>query len=227
MALPNFFIIGAPKSGTTALYQAIRSHPDVFMSPVKEPRYFAFDGQPPVLNGPAGDYWQKSIWQRRDYFQLFANANGQKVIGEASPVYLRIPQAAERIRKNLPLSRIVAILRQPADRAYSHFMYMRQKNVEPLQSFSAALAEEQARIQKGWFSGFYYKENGKYHTQLSVYYHLFPSEQIKIYLYEDWKKQPQAVLRDLFCFLEIDEEYQPIITQSNVTVTKYPPLHNQ
>lgn len=219
MPLPNFFVIGAAKAGTTALYDSLRQHPEIYMSPVKEPVFFAFEGLPPIFPGPAGAHLRRrSVWHPRDYMLLFAQATNQHAIGEASPLYLSSPLAAQRIKQNLPGSRITAILRQPAERAYSHYTFMRQHAVEPACTFEEALAHEATRLTQGWFSGLHYKANGYYHAQLSSYYRMFPREQIKVYIYEDWKHTPRAMLRDLFGFLGVDEEFVPEVRRSNVTL---------
>lgn len=218
MHLPDLFIIGAPKCGTTALYDTLKQHPQVYMSPVKEPFFFAFEGEPPLFPGAAGAFFRRAaVWRPHEYAQLFAGVTNERVIGEASATYLASPLAARRIRQNLPSSRIVAILRQPAERAYSAYTFLRQVGFEPLRTFQEALAQEELRIKAGWISILNYKANSYYYDQLAVYYDLFPREQIKVYLYEDWRDTPQAMLRDLFRFLEIDENFVPEIQRSNVT----------
>jgi hypothetical protein len=217
--LPNFFIIGAAKAGTTALYDMLAQHPDIYMSPVKEPRFFATVGEPRLYPGPAGDFLRRvTVWKPPEYAMLFAGVANQRAIGEASAIYMRLPLAAQRIRETLPQSRLIAILRQPAERAYSNYTFMRQHNIEPEPSFEAALAQEDARSQAGWYPGIYYKKNGYYHAQLSVYYALFPPEQIKVVLNEDLRDAPQALLRDLFRFLDVNENFAPEIQRSNVTL---------
>ena len=218
MNLPNFIIIGTDKAGTTALYDTLRQHPDIYMSPVKEPHFFAFTSEPPISPGPGGAYYHRvAVWRPRDYARLFAGVTNERAIGEASAGYLRSPLAARRIKHNLPQCRLVAILRQPAERAYSNYTFARGFG-EPEPRFDHALAREPERIRAGWFSGVYYKTNGYYHDQLAVYYGLFPRRQVKVFLYEDWKNTPQALLRDLFRFLEIDHEFVPEIRRSNVTL---------
>jgi hypothetical protein len=219
MPLPNFFVIGAAKAGTTALYDSLKQHPEIYMSPIKEPFFFAFQGEPPIFAGPAGTFFRRTAVRRpRDYMLLFGAAMNQHAIGEASSIYLRSPLAARRIQKNLPQSKIVAILRHPAERAYSHYMFMVQQNAEPAPTFERALAHEVSRIEEGWFPGLFHKTNGYYHAQLSVYFDLFPCEQIKVYLYEDWKGTPRTMLRDLFGFLQVDETFSPELRQRNVTL---------
>ena len=116
---PNFFIIGAGKSGTTSLYHYLKQHPQIFMSPVKEPKYFAFAGQRLNYTGP-GDarIVPETTTTREAYLDLFREAGDQSAVGEASTVYLGpINGTAQRIAQQVPEARIVAILRQPADRA--------------------------------------------------------------------------------------------------------------
>ena len=219
MPLPNFFVIGAPKAGTTAFYNCLCQHPEIYMSPIKEPFFFAFEGEPQIFAGPAGTVFRRrAVWRPRDYMLLYGAVTNQRAIGEASAIYLRSPLAARRIRQNLPHSRLIAILRQPAERAYSNYMFRVQQNIEPATTFEAALADEAVRLEQGWLPALCHKIDGYYHAQLSVYYDLFPREQIKIYLYEDWKERPQAMLRDLFCFLQVDETFSPELRHSNVTL---------
>ncbi len=217
LKLPNFFIIGAAKAGTTALYETLKQHHEIYMSPIKEPHFFGFESEPPVFPGLAGTYYRRTgVWRARDYGQLFAAVTHERAIGEASNLYMLSPSAAGRIKHNLPHSRIVAVLRQPAERAYSDYNSMVQNGVEPAGSFAEALAHETDRLREGWSLGLY-RKHGYYHAQLSPYFELFPRQQIKIYLYEDWKNTPQAMLRDLSRFLEVDEDFTPDIRRSNVT----------
>src|SRR5262245_28683977 len=111
MTLPTFLIIGAGRSGTTSLYHYLRQHPEVFMSPVKEPIYFAL-GPNLVFTGPAADWvLDQAAKTREEYEALFAGVTNEKAIGEASPRYLASPDAAGRIRETIPEARLVAILR--------------------------------------------------------------------------------------------------------------------
>ena len=228
MPLPNFFILSAGKSGTTALYHTLRQHPEIYICPVKEPHFFTWEGEPPIFPGPGGliprAVW---VWQPRDYLLLFTQVTTERAIGEASTGYLYSPTAAQRIWKNLPSSRLIVVLRQPAERAYSSYQFNVQRNLEPARTFADALAQEETRKQAGWYPALFYRAHGFYHAQLSVYYDLFPREQIRVYLYEDWKNTPQVMLRDLFHFLEVDENFVPEIRRSNVTLLpKSRRLHN-
>lgn len=224
---PNFFIIGAPKCGTTALYDILRQHPEIYMSSVKEPHYFTFEGEVPMFQGPGGGYFRRvAITRPLDYLMLFAGASGHRAIGEASPSYLRSQVAAKRIHRAAPNAKLIAVLRQPAARAYSHFQYLRFHGVEPISSFADALEQENIRKALGWSSIHFYRQGGYYFSNLSRYYELFPREQIKIYLYDEWNQSPMTVLQDLFRFLEVDPHFIPKLRRSNVTLTPHYPRMN-
>jgi len=215
---PNFFVIGAPKAGTSALYFCLKQHPAIYMSPIKEPHFFTFDGEAPIFSGPKGNHFQRvGVSQARDYLCLFAGVKAQTAIGEASTTYLKSPIAAARISKFAPRARIVVLLRQPVDRAYSHFQYLRSQGVEPVASFVEVLSQESLRRKEGWFPGHLYMEGGYYYSQLRAYFECFPREQIKVYLYEEWNAHPLQLLRDLFGFLGVDQEFVPEIRRNNVT----------
>lgn len=220
MPWPNFFVIGAPKAGTTALHATLIQHPDIYMSPVKEPHFFICEGQkPPLFPGPGGGYLHhEAVWQAEQYSALFDGVTTQRAIGEASAGYLFAPQAARNIYNRLPHSKIVAILRQPAERAYSHYCYRIQNRGESAPTFEIALQEEAQGLRKGWSAGVLHRKNGFYYAQLSRYFALFPREHIQVYLYEDWKRSPHEMLRDLFAFLEVNPDFAPQIRTANVTL---------
>ena len=149
--LPNFFLIGAPKCGTTALYQALIQHPDIFLGYVKEPGYFAFGGcQPETQLGPGGGHLRRTvIWQAREYLMLYAEGAGHRVRGDATTLYLRSPKAAQAIQSTVPSAKLVAILRQPAKRAHSGYHYAVNNRIEYARTFAEALAEEPAPDRAG------------------------------------------------------------------------------
>ena len=202
--LPSFVVIGAAKAGTTALYHFLRQHPQVFMSPVKEPGFFAFDEAKPHFVGPHQESLVNArfVWRLADYLALFDRAGNALAAGEATPFYLISPRAAPSLRKHVAGVRLVAVLRHPVERAYSHYLMLVRDGHEPL-SFEEALAAEPARIAANSYWG-RYRDHGYYHRHLSRYFRVFPREQIRIYLYEDLQRDPKALLRDLFAFLGVD-----------------------
>lgn len=222
MPMPNFLLIGPPKCGSTALYATLARHPKIYMSPVKEPCFFGFDGEAVVFGGPDGAYFQRhAVTAPAAYASLFASAGASPVIGEASTIYLSSYQpvaTAARIHAALPMARLVAVLRQPADRAYSAFTDLRGRGLEPLSDFCEALAAEPRRTAANWRPGFRYRQNGLYARNLAPFFERFPRTQLRIYLYEDWRDRPQTMLADLCAFLEVDPSLMPAqVPKRNVT----------
>jgi hypothetical protein len=209
MRLPNFIIIGAAKSGTTALYHYLKQHPQIYMSPVKEPRFFAFEQGDLEFDGPGDRELHRSttLSNLEDYQALFRDVSGEWAVGEASPVYLCSPKAAGRIKSFVPDARLIAILRHPVDRAYSHYLHLIRDREEPLTDFSQALQAEEKRVHDNWEYRWRYKELGFYAVQLRKYFDTFDRNQLKIYLYEDFDTDPQSVLRDVYRFLGVDDTF--------------------
>ena len=210
--MPTFLIVGAARSGTTALYYYLKQHPEVFMSKLKEPNFFAFANEVPACSGPGSEYINNSITKLADYHSLFEDAAGESAVGEVSPLYLYSERAPARIHHYLPKARILAILRNPVEQAFSHFLYAKRQMLEPLEDFATALASEGKRKEKGWQPLFQYSQFPKYHQQLQRYFEKFPAEQIKIFLYEDLQEKPHTVLRDIFAFIGVDEDFDPDIS---------------
>lgn len=206
MALPNFIVIGAPRAGTTSLYFTLGQHPQVHLSPVKEPRYFAFAGENLTFRGPGDDQsYNRSVTSREVYEGLFRPLPCHRAIGEMSTCYLLTPAAPERIHRLIPHTRLIAILRQPADRAYSNYLLMRRLGFETCADFRAALADEPRRMKENWAPVWYYRQRSRYCDSLRRYQKLFPPERIRIFLFEDLLNTPEAMLQDLYRFLELDE----------------------
>ena len=201
---PSFVVIGAAKSGTTALYHLLRQHPQVFMSRVKEPGFFAFDETRPSFSGPHQDSLVNArfVWRLDEYLDLFRSAGNARALGEVTPYYLVSPRAAPSLKTHVEGVRLVALLRHPVERAYSHYLMLVRDGHEPL-SFEEALAAEPARTAANWYWG-RYREHGYYHRHLRRYFDLFPREHIRVYLYDDFRRDPLGLLRDLFEFLGVD-----------------------
>jgi hypothetical protein len=226
MPLPDFFLIGAPKSGTTALYRALRRHPDIYMPALKEPHYFSHD--------PAGPDWARRRSTRRQraarvttplaYFRLFSQVSGQRAIGEASTSYLRSELAARRIREQLPEAKLIAVLRHPVERAYSSYWFYVSIGVEVASSFEDAV--DPSRPRRGPMMGDQHMSHGFYHAHLSRWFSLFAREQIRIYLHEELCMAPESVLHDLLGFLGVDPSVGVGIPHANATrISRAPQLH--
>ena len=211
MTIPNFLIVGAAKSGTTSLHHYLHQHPQIYMSPQKETFFFNFDGQLPNYAGP-GDmdlYQSHTILKFEAYQAQFDGVNEEKAVGEACPQYLSDPQAPKRIQRYLPDVKLIAVLRNPVERAYSSYMHLRRDGYEPIADFSMALSLEKRRIEQNWRPMWHYKARGYYARQLEIYRRYFGLSQIRIYLHEDMKMRPEWMLKDLFRFLEVDEKFSP------------------
>ena len=214
MTLPNFLVIGAGKSGTTSLYHYLGQHPEVYMSPVKEPKFFALEGRGIYFRGPGDREMMTQTADNRavttieEYEALFSGVKDEKAIGEASPIYLHNDQAPARIKHHLPEAKLIAVLRDPVERAYSAYLHQVRDGREWL-DFAEALRAEEQRIRDDWAPGWRYKLVGFYHRHLTRYYDLFGGDRIRVYLYEDLGADPVAVSRDIFGFLGVDDSFAP------------------
>jgi hypothetical protein len=215
---PNFIIIGAMKAATTSLYTYIKQHPDIFMTKVKEPMFFNNFQQENNYN-ILGSKSKKST-TLEEYLAMFKDAKNEKAIGEASPAYIYNENAPYLIKENLPDVKIIAILRQPTDRAYSNFLHTKRADRENVNSFEQAIKIEKERISDNWSPLYHYIQKGFYSVQLKRYYNLFPKENIKVYLFEDVVKTPKETLKDIFKFLNVDENIEiDVSKKSNVSGT--------
>ena len=194
MTMPDFLVIGGKRCATTALYRCIRQHPQIYM-PKKEVHFFSLEGK----KASRSDY----ITDINSYRALFSGGPHGAKKGEASPSYLHWPGAAERIRGYIPEVKLVAILRNPAERAYSDFLHERRAGRETSQNFDQALSADENRTR------FHYTLKGFYYKHLKQYFDLFAQEQIRIFLYDDFCADPGAIAMDIFRFLAIDDTFTP------------------
>jgi len=214
MRLPNFLIIGAAKSGTSSLYYYLKQHPQVFMAVPKEPYFFELEGENLTFAGP-GDQERRrgAVTQLEDYYELFQDVKDEVAVGEASTTYLDSPKAPERIKHYIPDSKIIAILRNPVDRAYASFLHLWRDGHETVKDFSQALKLEDERIKENWGLLWQYKTRQFTYEKLKRYFDLFDREQIKVYIYEDWRGDNHFVLKDIFQFLGVDEDFIPDLSK--------------
>jgi len=214
--LPNFMIIGAGKSGTTALYEYLAEHPDVYMSPVKETNFFALEGEKMVdpKDDPEQMFhypWSVTNWE--DYVKLFDGVETEKAIGEVSPMYLYSEEAAFRIKERFPDMKLIVILRNPVDRLYSRFMHLARENRKPTNRFEDALDRETI-----WWRRNDLVKEGFYHNHLQKYYGLFDKDQIKVILYDDFKSDPLKEVQNIYEFIGVNGWHEPDFnTEYNVS----------
>lgn len=216
MVMPNFLIIGAAKAGTTSLYYYLNQHPQIYMSSVKEPRFFALEGEKLNFQNPDQGINHTSVTSLDEYCALFNEVTDEMAIGEASPLYLYSTKATERIKHYIPDAKLIAILRDPVQRAFSCYTHLVRENYEKL-SFEQGLKEEEQRIQKNWAHLWHYKHGGYYYKQLKRYFDTFPAEQIKVFLYEELNTDSVAVVQDTLRFLGVDDSFVPDLTRMNVS----------
>jgi hypothetical protein len=205
MPLPKFFVIGASRSGTTSLHNYLGQHPDVFMCPKKSPNFFASADPIPSREGPvARQMMSQWVTDRQSYEALLSGARQESAIGEVSPVYLQSRAAPERIRDLCPDAKLVAILRDPAERAWAHFMGRRRDGIETREDFEEVIDAELAEGLPDDVAFGSYLGCSRYGHFLSRFFELFPSEQIRVYLFEDLRDAPRDLLSDIFSLLGVD-----------------------
>jgi hypothetical protein len=219
VALPDFLLLGAPKAGTTALHVALANHPRLFLSAVKEPKFFLADGTPPPARGGPGDAktYREYVWRRSDYEALFDPAPAGTLRGESTTLYLRDPRAHERIRALVPDARLVAVVRDPVDRAHSNWTHLRSAGLEPEPVFLRACALEPERAAAGWGPFWRYLELGFYGRQVEHLYSLFPREQVHVVLYRDLRQHPAETLDGICAFLGVEGGLVTEVPAQNVT----------
>ncbi len=219
--LPNFFILGAAKCGTTSLYHFLKRHPDIYVSPVKEPCFFCENFQ--IIKNPI------------QYARLFDAADTESSIGEASHVYLTDPSAAITLRAFFPDARFVLILRHPADRAYSLYHHMRRYGYETIATFEKALKAEEKRFHSPFFKkhcnqylyNFFYFRSGLFGEQVERYFALFDHSQFHFVTLDQIMETPVPAIQGIFEFLNARTEFFPEIKVFNKGETsRFPMVQN-
>ena len=183
-----FLVIGAQKAGTTSLYNYLAAHPDIYGSPVKEPKYF-------LNERPTPD-------ERRRYHELFEGRTSQRRTFEATPHYTQYPGyvgVPRRIAAELPDAQLIYIIRHPIERTYSHYMFR----------LTSAEAREFRGFEEALDLHPFYTYISRYHSQLEQYLEVFPRERIHVVLFEDLKTRPAETLRGMFEFLDVDPDVEP------------------
>ncbi len=223
MALPNFFVAGAPKAGTTALHAALARHPSLYLSAVKEPKFFLTDGPPPTQGGP-GDArtYREHVWRRADYEALFAAAPAAALRGESTPFYLYRHDAQLRIRAEIPNAKLIVVLRDPIERAHSNWTHLWSAGLEPIDDFVLATTAEDRRIADGWADFWHYLQLGMYGRQLEDLYTVFPRDQVLVFRYRAMITDPTALLDAVCGFLGVEQGLLGEVPRENVTAHPVP-----
>ncbi|MEQ8908113.1 MAG: sulfotransferase [Vicingaceae bacterium] len=219
--MKRLFIVGVAKGGTTALSNYLDQHPDICFSPIKEPHYFSTDikvedFRPDYKNAVKSNSKHRAyIRDEKEYQDLFANCGEVKYLGEASPSYLCSSVAAQNIYNYDSTSRIIVVLRNPMERAFSHYLMNLRMGYKDI-SFMKAVEEDFNAPNKGWGISHLLIELGFYHIQIDRYFKVFPREQIKIVIYEHFKQRTLDALEELTDFLGLSEYQYRLEDQYNV-----------
>ncbi len=223
MALPDFFVAGAPKAGTTALHVALARHPALYLSAVKEPKFFLTDGPPPTQGGP-GDVrtYREHIWRRADYEALFDGAPAGALRGESTPFYLYRHDAQIRIRNLIPAAKLIVVLRDPIERAHSNWTHLWSAGLDPIDDFVRACGAEERRIAAGWADFWHYIRLGMYGSQLEHLYAVFAREQVLVIRYRTMITDAASMLDRVCDFLGVRQGLLTEVPRENVTA--HPPL---
>jgi hypothetical protein len=226
--LPNFFLAGVPKAGTTSLYHYLAQHPQIYMSPIKEPCFFASEFRPKNCDAPlrrAAErsqrelmrYFAKPVLTERFgamvsewpyYLRLFEGVRDETVVGEATPGYMWSKTAARNIHDSIPGARILIMLRDPADRAFSQHLHVRAA-ANSRRTFREHIEANLRNQSKQFGLDYPLLEFGFYHEQLLRYFQLFPREQICVQLYDDYLADPASTFSAIFRFLNVDASFVP------------------
>jgi hypothetical protein len=216
---PDFFIVGHHKCGTTALYEMLRLHPQIYMPDIKEPWFFARDLS---LRFPTATWLPTTL---EEYLSLFAGASPEQRTGEATPSYLLSRTAAASIADLQPDARIIAILREPATFLRSLHLQSVRNHAETETDFRKALALEEARRQGEAIpreaarpEELLYSEHVRYVEQLRRYHAVFPPEQVLVLIYDDFRADNEGTVRRVLRFLEVDDRAPIETTEANRTV---------
>ena len=218
--LPHFVIAGAPKAGTTALHAALATHPQLYLSGVKEPKYYLTDGGPPRADrqrGPGDAHSaQEWIWRRQEYLRLFDAAPEGTVRGESTPFYLYDRDAHARLVADVPDIKVIVVVRDPVDRAYSNWAHLRADGLEPEADFAAALRAEEQRIEDGWAPFWHYRGLGRYGEQLRDLYRHVPRHSVLLLRYRQLVDTPRETLDRVSEFLGVATGVAHAVAPENV-----------
>lgn len=207
--LPNFIIVGAPKAGTTSLYHYLSEHPQVFMSEPKEVNYFSRE----EIEAQGLYYDSFKAKTLSEYEQLFASVTDEKAVGEGSVSYLFYTQTPAKIKAAIPDVKIIILLRDPVERAFSHYLMDYRMGLVDLPFEEIVYKKGNNKRLDLYYQQ--YVELGLYHEQVKRYFDLFGEKQVKIYLQEDLRSNTEGVILDLYDFLGIDKSFMPNVEKEH------------
>lgn len=219
-AVPDFAIVGAAKAGTTSLHSYLSQHPQISATVPKETFHFV---RPEIeaCRGVGAGYAPRPIPATlADYAGRFVPPAPDNLRGESCVAYLYFPAAAGRIAAANPDCRIVVMLRDPVQRAFSNYLHHVRDGLEPL-DFRAALAASTRRVEQGWWFGFDYIGGSRYATQLTGYCDRFPREHVRVLWYDEFCARPDATCREIFDLVGVDR-HAPLDVRAELNVSTIP-----
>jgi hypothetical protein len=227
--VPDFFIVGHAKCGTTAMYRTLRQHPQIYMPEIKETQFFSRSPQE-RFDSPSGAARPgKRPRTLEAYLELFAGALSEQIAGEASPQYIRSPRAAGAIAELAPDARVVAIFREPASFLRSFHLQLLQVKIETEGDLASALALEADRRQGRRIpldcpapDRLLYLDHVRYLEQLRRFHEQFGRERVLTLIYDDFRADNDGVLRQILRFLGADDSVQLRAADANPTVRVRP-----
>jgi len=221
---PSFVVAGAARSGTTALTEALRSHPDVFVTTPKEPHYLALAGRDLNFTGPGDNMMinREAITSREVYLGLYPREHEYTALGEGSVSTLYYYEhSIPRLQSINPDVRVVLLLREPVARAYSSFQLLRAQGYEPLDEFLAAVEDEPRRVRAGWFHMWHYLGMSHYADSVECLVRALGRDQIGIWFYDELVAEPSRTIDEVLRFLGADPDKLPpgALWETNVSGT--------
>ena len=222
MKKPNLFIVGAAKAGTSSIYNYLSSHPDVYMSPIKEPNFFGSDIKWENFRDDHkintildfDKYFSNKILKQKHiafvedinlYMKLFRDSEDFKVLGEASTSYLYSSLAAKEIYEFNPSAKIIIILRKPLERTISHYLMDSRYKKITSENMLEDLIEDFENPHKGYCISNLYLDLSLYYEQIKRFTNVFPKEQVLVKDFYDLKNNPQKFMHDIFKFLNLNK----------------------
>ncbi len=225
--LPTFLVAGAARSGTTALVEGLRNHPQVFVTMPKEPHYFALHGKKANFQGPgdAATINRVAVTQHDAYLRLYPDEHDYLALGDGSVSTLYYAENAvpEILRVN-PEMRLAVILRDPVDRAFSGFQYLRARGFEQHEDFMKALDDEPERIQNNWHHLWHYTAMSLYADGLETLRTGLGPERVRVWFYDELAKDPASTISSVLRFLEVPEHANESAGIARVNVSGTPRL---
>ncbi|MGS2725684.1 sulfotransferase family protein [Psychroserpens sp. BH13MA-6] len=218
---PNFFIVGAAKAGTTSLYHYLSQHEEVFCPNVKEPNYYASVSaeKASVYEEPkAGNFYHRKVINNYNtYLSLYEDAKKEPILLDSSPSYLWDKNAAAHIYKDNPKAKILIVLRNPVERAFSHYLMDVRSGIQAEMDFKKALEKDCKHQPYTWGNAHLYVGLGLYHDQVKRYLDMFGPSQVKVMIYEDLFSNLESGLKDILNFIEVDTNVDINIHQAHNT----------